>query len=112
MPTRLITYFGKTVVVGCDGKCDKAWGINNRPSVQISADDDDYAFLADDELGTAPENPGTYEGGYGKDPLSLNKWCVRECERHAICEVHEDPKLPDYSKRLYNIRSSDPNRHL
>ena len=26
-----ITYCGQQVFVSCDEKCDKAWGINNRP---------------------------------------------------------------------------------
>ena len=107
---KLITYCGQPAKVGCDEKCEKAWGLNSRPKVQLSEDDyDDYYFLADDELGIAPVNPGTYEGGCAK-PTSKseipNKWCVRECER---CEMsnpnqsHLPLKLPDFSKRNYNL---------
>lgn len=114
MITKQITFCGQPAIVGCDAKCDKAWGINNRPKVEFDEDNpDDYAFLADSELGKAPEDPGTYEGGFGKPQLKserLNKWCVRECER---CEMSdpgaplsvESLKFSDFSKRVYNIPS-------
>lgn len=86
--------------------CHKAWGINNRPKEQLSDDDDDYAFLADSELGEAPEDPGTYEGGHAKPTRAedrLNKWCFRECERSCIAKRGEALTPPDFSKRLFNI---------
>lgn len=108
---KLIMWFDHPAALACDGKCGKAWGINHRPNVQLSKDnEDDCAFLADGELPDAPENPGTYEGGHGK-PLphepKLNKWCARECERSTIYghldagKTHET--LPDFSERVYNI---------
>lgn len=103
-----ITYFGEKVKVKCDGKCNKAWGIINRPNIQLSDDDDDIVFLSDNELGEAPINPGNYEGGEGK-PYSNeqfpNKWCVRACERCEMSKPGEfelDLKLTDWSKRVYN----------
>lgn len=88
----VITYFGNPVKVNCDRKCHKAWGINSRPLLQLSTNPDDYALLADDELGEAPEDPGTYEGGHAK-PLSPddfpNKWCIRECERCNMSQPGE-----------------------
>jgi len=104
-----IVYFGKNVVAACDGKCNKSWGFNSRPRVQLSEDEDDIAWLSDNELGEAPEDPGTYEGDYGK-PLSvnsgedLNKWCVRECERCKIFELNEEIKLRNFDERYYNIK--------
>lgn len=91
-----ILYFGQKVKLVCDGKCNKAWGINNRPRQQIDFNnEDDYVFLADDELGIAPESLGTSEGGCVK-PLNiedrLNKWCCRECERSSICKDGEEFK--------------------
>jgi hypothetical protein len=74
----------------------------------MSDDEDDYGYLSDDELGDAPEYPGTYEGGQGKNPLSMNKWCVRECERCTMSapgEWDKPLKLPDFSKRVYNFNS-------
>jgi hypothetical protein len=62
-------------------------------------------FLADDELGMAPIDPGTYEGGHGKPENKnerLNKWCARECERSIIVEVNQPLELKNYSKRVYN----------
>ena len=94
-----ISYFA------CDRKCNKAWGMNSRPKVEFDKEDpDDYAFLSDDELGEAPKNPGTYEGGHAKpnDRSQIpNKWCLRECERCVISKTNES-HLPDYSKRNYN----------
>lgn len=105
----IVTYFGQRMRVVCDRNCAKAWGINSRPRIELSNDEDDYAFLADGELGDAPEDPGTYEGGFGK-PLSPdefpNKWCVRECERCARSKPgeYEEDLLPiDLSKRDYNM---------
>lgn len=114
---REIVFFGKPCVLACDAQCDKAWGINGgRPRVEIDpADPDDFAYLADHEVGTAAEDPGTYEGGEAKptaygDPggRRLNKWCARECERSAIADTLDDIALPDYTRRLYNIPSSNP----
>ncbi len=109
-----IIFFGIPFVLFCDEKCSKAWGMNLRPKNQLSEDDDDYEYLADGELGEAPDDPGTYEGGEGKpyDPhyVKLNKWCCRECERSEIIEVSKidedtdfESLLSDFSKRLSNI---------
>ena len=98
---KLITYCGEKIAVVCDRRCDKAWGIQNRPKVQLSDDPDDFYFLPDDELGQAPCNPGTYEGGHGK-PVSPdefpNKWCVRECERCRIIDIVPE----NWNERRYN----------
>lgn len=85
MPEAIITYFSEKAKVCCDGKCNKAWGINNRPRFYLDINNHaDFQWLADAELGEAPADPGTYEGSDGK-PKSVsefpNKWCVRECER-------------------------------
>jgi hypothetical protein len=109
--TKRITYFGQPAVVGCDARCEKAWGINSRPRVQLSAkNDDDYAYLADPELGWAPADPGTYEGGDGKPSAPcerMNRWCVRECERSDMQDTLDDVSVPDFSRRVYNM----PDRH-
>ena len=91
--------------MACDGKCHKAWGINNRPKRQLSEDEDDYEYLSDNELGEAPENPGTYEGGQGKNPKSLNKWCARECERSKIFDMDEQIALKNFENPVKNIQS-------
>lgn len=120
-----IVYFGKPCVLACDAQCHKAWGINNRPRVYLEDDTltvypndnqhypddetinpDDHASLADHELGDAPLDPGTYEGGEGKpqsDDELLNKWCARECERSDIADFLDDIELDDFSVRQYNI---------
>lgn len=109
MIARQITYFGQSGVVVCDAKCSKAWGINSRPNVSFSDEPDDTAYLADDELGEAPVDPGTYEGGDAKPTCPgerLNKWCVRECERSRISKAgkpREIVEAPDLSRRLYNM---------
>jgi hypothetical protein len=117
MIVKRLIFFGRSATHACDGRCDKAWGINSRPTVPTrkelhsgTADPDDYAFLADDELGTAPIDPGTYEGEHAKPrvasgPDDINKWCVRECERAWMSDPgHPDaaPELPDFSGRHYN----------
>jgi len=100
------------VAVICDGKCAKAFGSTTRPRVALDPDDeDDYCFLADDELGEAPADPGTYEADQGKpadygDPGRHNKWCARECERSLFVwpiRPSRLVRLPDLSERLYNI---------
>jgi hypothetical protein len=112
MPEKLITYCGQTAKVACDGKCEKAWGLNNRSKEQLSDDEDDYAFLADGELGIAPIYPGTFEGSDGK-PLSVNqfpnKWCVRECERCTMSQPGEfnlPLEVRSFEKRFYNLRNN------
>lgn len=109
-----ITYMGQPASVNCDRNCAKAWGIADRPRVMLSDDVDDYELLADEELGEAPADPGTYEGGYGKpdSPNEFpNKWCVRACER---CVISEPGKwalplvLPDFTKRRRNKLETHP----
>ena len=104
-----IIYFGQKAKVVCDEKCNKAWGINNRPRIQLSDNEDDTCYLSDDELGKAPADPGTYEGGHAKPACAeemMNKWCVRECERSSMSNPGECDKelvLCDFSKRVYNL---------
>ncbi len=113
MIAKPILYFRHEMVLVCDARCDKAWGINSRPRVQMSAtDEDDYAFLADGELGEAPADPGTAEGGHCKPRTPgerLNKWCCRECERSQTVKPGEDFELPDFTRRVYNIPRADAN---
>lgn len=94
-----------TKVFVCDENCNKAWGIDKRPREQLSNDEDDVVFLADDELGDAPTDTGTYDGGHAK-PVQKeerpNKWCLRTCERGAIIDGRIDKKLSDFSQRHYN----------
>lgn len=110
-----IVYYGQNVTAVCDGKCAKAWGHNSRPKVYLhpdgeDGDPDDYYYLSDSELGPAPEDPGTYEGGHGKpvdDGDLMNKWCVRECERsgsfgHVHGGVPRDYPPSDFSGRVFN----------
>lgn len=105
-----LIFFGQAATHACDGRCNKAWGHNSRPTVQLSDDVDDFAYLADDELGEAPKDPGTYEGDDAKPiaarrPDDVNRWCVRECERAWISPPKEPdavPDLPNFSVRFYN----------
>ena len=102
---KTITYSDKQVKVACDEKCEKAWGIVARPKEKLSDDDDDVVYLSDIELGTAPVDPGTYEGGQAK-PVEKhnipNKWCVRQCERCVWGDIDKPIQLKDWSKRRYN----------
>ena len=106
MIVRQILYFGQATTLACDAKCDKAFGWSKRPKTPPGAHEDDYALLADHEVGTAPADPGTYEGECAKPRTQeerLNKWCARECER-SITVNREDgvEELRDLSRRFYN----------
>ena len=105
------TYFGQPIILACDECCHKAWGINGRPHIQLSEEDeDDWVWLADGELGEAPVDSDVYEGGEGKPQTAderLNKWCARECERSVMVAPGEPLKLPDFSQRIYNINRAD-----
>jgi hypothetical protein len=111
----IVPYFGQCVKVNCDRRCAKAWGISQRPYIQLSQDENDIAYLADSELPNAPIAPGTWEG-WDTKPLSPddfpNKWCVRECERcnKSVPGKFAEPlKLKKWNKRVYNfaIRQKD-----
>ena len=100
-----ITFMFQPCVLACDGQCHKAWGINNRPRIEFG-EDDDFAYLADSELDTAPEDTGIYEGGHAKPrhpAEQLNKWCARECERSGLYEPGEEIKLNSFAERVYNM---------
>lgn len=104
MHTKEIVWSGVATTLACDGKCSKAWGVCARPRQQLGSDDDDFAHLADDELGDAPADPGEYEGGWGKpsSPEQMNKWCARQCERSVAVPKGQPVTLPDYSQRVLN----------
>lgn len=109
MHAKGIIWFGQKCQLVCDGKCNKAWGINNRPTLQLDPQSvDDFVWLADDELPNAPAGLNTFEGGFTKpaSPDYKNKWCARECERSAVIQPG-DRRMLDFSKRIYN----QPNKH-
>lgn len=92
-----IVYLGEHVLLACDGKCNKAWGVNNRPR-----------NLSDLELDDAPSDPGTYEGSDAKPQNSsevLNKWCARECERSHFFGIGKPIKLTNFTKRVQYLGS-------
>lgn len=103
--TKMITWFGRPVTLACDGLCGKAWGITMRPKVNFDeSDPDDSALLADSEVGLAPADPGTYEGGCAKptSPAEMNRWCSRQCERSSLFEAGEPMSVPRFDRRRYN----------
>jgi len=84
-----ITFFGKQYYLVCDGKCDKAWGINWKGKKKKKA----------------PRCTGNREGGYGKpncyDKSKLmNKWCTRECERSDMIPLVDEEELNIKWKRF------------
>jgi hypothetical protein len=104
MQTKVIRWMGHWATLACDAKCNKAWGVQARPKVQLGPDDDDFAWLADSELVDAPNNPGTWEGGDGKpsSPEGMNKWCARECERSDVALIPDRISLPNFGARVLN----------
>lgn len=128
-----IVFFGEDLILACDGRCDKAWGTNGRPRRffgDAEEEPDDYVYLPDSALGTAPgpgETVGMSEGGHLKpsavpltDGSRMNKWCARECERSEkvkpgaliVLDDMEDPipnmphrRTPGQEARFQAIRS-------
>ena len=133
MPVKHVKMYGLSMVLSCDGKCHKAWGINQRPMVfymeegqpprelrqgEKPRDYEDFAWKADNELGDAPADLGSYEGGDGKPAVRemtqgnaalMNRWCARECERHVLDEEGVTPQVPprDFSKRVPNFNKRE-----
>ena len=106
MLAKQVKFFDNILILACDGKCNKAWGINSRPLNQLSDDDGDFEWLNDNELGDAPDDPQTYEGQHGKPQAwheRLNKWCARECERSIMARPNEAFELKDFSQRIPNL---------
>ena len=96
-----VVCWGERRTVVCDGRCDKAWGINDRPHTRLSDDPDDIVYLPDSALGH-PGAPSTFEGGDGRPADAaqqtgqrMNRWCVRQCERSVVVGPTEDIVLPD-----------------
>jgi hypothetical protein len=73
-------FLGQPIWIVCDGLCHQAWGANwHGPKEE-----------------TAPEDPGTYEGGHAKPTDKVhNKWCARECERSCLLSRGEHAADPD-----------------
>jgi len=110
---KIILIFGERTKVACDEKCNKAFGKDTRPKVQLDGNDtDDYAWLADWELDEAPVNPGTRQSGQSK-PVNKaeipNAWCVGQCERcvKETRKFESHLQLIDFDQRVY----SKPWRH-
>lgn len=120
-----LTFFGQRARHSCDAKCSKAWGGHARPKVMLGTkihggpydgeeNLDDYFYYSDAELGVAPAESGNTEGDDDKPervtgPESINRWCVRECERSRLTDPgrpYDEIALPDFSQRLYNIPAS------
>jgi hypothetical protein len=72
-----ITFAGQALTAICDFKCERACGKHARPTAKLSSGDAHYAFFSDGELGAAPDEPGTEEGGCRKPdhPVRHNR-CV------------------------------------
>lgn len=93
-----ITFCGQDAVLSCDGKCNKAWGMNCRKVKADFGDDKDPIYFGDDELDEAPVLPGTWEGQDTKPAdHKHNKWCARECERSRLTQPGEKIVLPVFN---------------
>lgn len=113
MIQKQILFCGNETIMACDGRCDKAWGINGRPKVMLSENEDDYVYKPDSELGTAPgpgETDCLEEGGHLKpsatpitDARLMNKWCARECERSSMFDPGKPVLLRDLDHPEPNI---------
>jgi hypothetical protein len=127
MPTKQGQFFGQYSLIACDGRCDKAWGINGRPQLYFMGDaepralregeeplnEDDHVYVKDSELGTAPgpgETRTVSEGGHLKpsatpltDARLTNKWCARECERSECFKDGEQVVLRDLERPEPNV---------
>jgi hypothetical protein len=108
MICKQIQMHGMQVTLVCDGRCDKAFGIADRPTRELGYDEDDFVYLTDDELGTAPAPDAieSREGGNTKpsaEPIQdgerMNRWCARQCERCGRLKGH----APDRSRHTPNM---------
>lgn len=101
MITARWTYFDHPLTAACDERCDKAWGMMDRP--HVVPDDHESPYVADDDLGDAPTVVGSWEGRHTKPATPedrLNKWCVRACERcwwSPLGEPDATPVLPVFN---------------
>ena len=113
MLLKAVLYFGKPAALVCDGRCEKAWGLSDRPRLQHSDEDDDYTFLGDNEIsGYAPTNGYDYEGGDTKptdyaDTNRQNKWCARQCERCSVLGWNGQGVVLE--KSLIDMKNPTPN---
>jgi hypothetical protein len=102
-----VTYGEEKFVVICDGKCEKAWGKDLRPTEQNDLHPDKQYWLNDNELKTAPSFTSSSEGYYNK-PIALpethNGWCANECERSKTLRIEE--LLPNFDKRVAAKRAT------
>ena len=108
MLVKRTTVHGSEVVIACDAKCTKAWGLQKRPSrVVDESKPDDIVWLGDGELKQAPSDPKTTVNGYGK-PLKpehrMNQWCVSECERSMFVSPNETKETHNWRRRTRNMK--------
>jgi hypothetical protein len=104
-------------VMSCDGRCDKAFGATGRPRHHFSGQDDDYVYLPDRLVGSAPPPGHTAIYSEGDDlkpssgPLTdgslMNRWCARECERRSWSNVGEPIAVKDMEDPRPNMPHRD-----
>jgi hypothetical protein len=121
MISKSINFCGQRVTLACDGNCSKAWGIQARPRHHFQPEDeepDDYVYLPDSALGTAP-GPGETvilaEGNDTKphavrmtDGAGTNRWCARQCERKVMVEDGEEIRVRDMEHPRPNMPGLHP----
>lgn len=101
-----IPYTDNDTWISCDGKCDKAFGLAERPISENSLAEGDFEWLADDEVGDAPEVSCHTIDGENKPQLITelhNKWCIVHCERSILMTLGQEATLPNFDKRVPNI---------
>jgi hypothetical protein len=121
---RPILFCDDWAIITCDGRCDKAWGMQNRPKRMLSADPDDYVYLADDDpmIGQTPNSSELGSEGDEEKPSDsalqakysylMNRWCARACERATmltdvvVCDM-ANPR-PNKHSRLLGRQKKTP----
>lgn len=79
------------VLYACDGNCDLAWGIFDRPTKKLSDNPDDVFYIGDEELmfKIAPDSNIIVDGEeqiHSSFLIAHNKWCIKQCERLVYAE--------------------------
>ena len=80
----MINYQRMRMLAACDSRCDYAHGIAGRERVRLSKNENDWAYVSDDDAGPAAENYAARDFEKPRDGKPHTKHCVQICERSCL----------------------------
>lgn len=99
-PQKTADFWGQQIVINCDRQCNKAFGMNDRPSVPgigVYVGDDElgeaspFIYFTDIDVVSKPSSPDQFP----------NEWCIRACERGRWRIIEDNEAIPNVKPPIF-----------